>query len=205
LNEKVERLNEIKKRIALCRACPLYKGRKNTVPGEGPADAPILLIGEAPGREEDETGRPFVGMAGRFLTDMLREAGVPRGSVFITSVIKCRPPGNRNPKAEEIKACRGFLLEQIEVIRPSVVVIMGNVALTSLRKVWNLPEGGVGEVRGRVYDVEDFHTIVTFHPAGVMRDRIKKRPLFVSDIKTAREIAVKERGRNWAVRRLGDF
>ena len=200
-----EELSRIRARIMNCTACPLHVGRKNPVPGEGPADAPLLLVGEAPGREEDETGRPFVGMAGRLLTEMLKEAGVPRSSVYITSVIKCRPPGNRNPKKGEIEACRGYLLEQIAAVRPEVVVLMGNVALNSLKEVWKLPGGNIGEISGELYDRGDFKVLVTYHPAGVLRDRRRKRPLFVSHIRLAVKEAVKKRGEGWLGLRLEKF
>lgn len=202
MNEELARIRE---RIMRCTACPLHEGRKNPVPGEGPAGAPIFLVGEAPGREEDETGRPFVGMAGRLLTEMLKEAGVPRSSVFITSVIKCRPPGNRNPKREEIEACREHLLRQIEAVRPAVVVLMGNVALTSLKDVWDLPAGNIGDTGGKIFERGDLKILVTYHPAGVLRDRKRKRPIFVSHIRLAREVATEARGVEWLGKKLEEF
>lgn len=200
-----EELSRIRERIMRCTACPLHEGRKNPVPGEGAPDAPLFLVGEAPGREEDESGRPFVGMAGRLLTDMLKEAGVPRSAVFITSVIKCRPPGNRNPKKEEIEACRGYLLEQIAAVKPEVVVLMGNVALSSLKDVWDLPEEKLGDICGKIYDRGDLKVLVTYHPAGVLRDRRRKRPLFVSHIQQARDVASEARGKRWLGRKLEEF
>jgi len=104
-------------RVRACTLCRLHEGRAHAVPGEGPLDPPVLLVGEAPGREEDASGRPFVGAAGRVLDKALRAAGLPRDAVFVTNVVKCRPPGNRAPKADEMEACRPYLLAQIELVR----------------------------------------------------------------------------------------
>ncbi len=125
-----------------------------------------MLIGEAPGREEDLTGRPFVGRAGRLLDEVLSELGMSREDVFITSVVKCRPPSNRNPKKSEIGACLEYTLRQMEALKPKVVVLLGNVALEALtgRK-------GIGKLRGRFIEERGFKFLPTYHPAAVVRNK----------------------------------
>ena len=118
-------LVEIRAEIAQCTKCPLAYGRKNTVPGEGPTDAEILFIGEGPGFYENEQGKPFVGQAGKFLDELLESAGLKRDRVFITNVVKCRPPGNRDPEPTELEACATFLDRQITILNPKVIVTPG--------------------------------------------------------------------------------
>src|SRR5271155_3559954 len=119
-------LEELATEIRSCIKCPLHLSRKNAVPGEGPSDASVMIVGEAPGRNEDEQGRPFVGAAGRNLDDLLSEAGVSRGSVFITNTVKCRPPANRRPARSELDTCHPYLRRQIEAIVPKVIVLLGD-------------------------------------------------------------------------------
>src|SRR5579875_2566910 len=118
-------LNELAEGIRVCPACDLCRTRTLAVPGEGPAEAQIFLIGEGPGYYEDKSGRPFVGAAGKFLDELLALAGVRRQDVFITNVVKCRPPGNRDPQEAEIEACRPWLDQQLEAIQPRIVVTLG--------------------------------------------------------------------------------
>ena len=160
--------------IASCRNCALSGCRTNAVPGEGPIDAEIMLVGEAPGSEEDLTGRPFVGRCGRLLSGALDMAGIDRRKVFITSIIKCRPPDNRLPKKAEIAACMPHLRAQIEQINPRIICLMGNTAIRAVLK-----SGGVTSIHGKVY--ED-RFLVTFHPAAVLRNRNLKDS-FVSDLR----------------------
>lgn len=160
--------------ISSCRLCPLFLERNLAVPGCGPASADIMLIGEAPGREEDLTGKPFVGRAGRLLDDALKRAGLERSMVFITSVIKCRPPQNRKPKKKEIDQCRHFLEYQIEIIHPKIICLMGNTAAQAVLGIQ-----GIADLRGRVLQNR---YLVTFHPAAVLRNR-NLMDDFVSDLK----------------------
>ena len=170
-----------------CKRCPLYAGRTNVVVGEGNVDADIMLIGEAPGANEDASGRPFVGEAGRMLDRALESAGISRDDVFIANVMKCRPPKNRTPTKTEAAACSEYLFEQIRIVRPKVLVTMGNSATT-----WAMPMvRSVTSVRGQLWRCESIHehktdTILnksellvypTFHPAAALYDNGKVDPL----------------------------
>ncbi len=177
IDDPFRSLNE---KIRSCTRCPLSQSRTIAVPGEGPARADILLIGEAPGRDEDRAGRPFVGRAGSILDGCLKDAGIDRFRVFITNVVKCRPPENRRPKREEMEACRAYLESQIELLQPKVVILMGNAAARAV-----LNAEGVAGLRGRFF--ED-RFMVTFHPAAVLRNRNLKQAL-VSDLLSARDKA----------------
>ncbi len=146
-----------------CTLCDLAKGRINAVPGEGSSLAKIMFIGEAPGRSEDEQGRPFVGAAGRLLTEALQEAGLSREEVFITNIVKCRPPNNRVPKDEERSACRPYLERQIGLINPKIVCVLGRTAYESL-----LGGGSITSNRGRVVKRGSRHYFLTVHPAAVI-------------------------------------
>jgi len=147
------KLENIKKQILKCRKCRLSKTRKNAVPGEGPAYAKIMLIGQAPGREEDKIGRPFVGRAGKFLDSLLDNINIKRKTIFITSCVKCHPPKNRAPKKDKLEACKPYLLKQIELINPRIIVLMGKTA-QSYKKEQILKEKKI---------------ISTYHPAAGMR------------------------------------
>lgn len=173
-------LEDLKSRIISCQLCRLSESRTNAVPGEGSAGATIMLIGEAPGAEEDHTGRPFVGRAGRLLDKLLAEAGVERSQIFITSVVKCRPPANRKPKSDETRICaRTYLRPQIDLINPKIVCLMGNVASSAL-----IGRQGVTSIHGQVYDGR---FLVTFHPAAILRN-MNLKEAFVSDLKNVRNI-----------------
>ncbi len=178
--EIADSLRSLNEEIRSCTRCPLAKGRTKAVPGEGPGRADILLVGEAPGRDEDLAGRPFVGRAGSILDRCLIDAGIDRSEVFITNVVKCRPPGNRRPKKDEVEACRPYLKSQIELVQPKVVCLMGNAAAKAVLDV-----EGVTSLRGQVF--RDL-LLVTFHPAAVLRNGNLKEAL-VSDLKAAREKA----------------
>lgn len=174
-------LNTLHKEIMQCRKCQLWKSRQHAVPGEGPADTKLMLIGEAPGKKEDETGRPFAGSAGRLLDQMLRIAGLERKMIFITSVIKCRPRiGNRNrrPTQKEIDACKPYLKKQIEIIKPKIICTLGATALQTLldRKL------SISKVHGRPQQKGQFIIFPTFHPAAAMRFP-KIRKVLISDLK----------------------
>jgi DNA polymerase len=178
-NEKVILMDPIDLRhlnmqICTCHLCPLSQGRKRAVPGSGPAPTDIMLVGEAPGKEEDLTGEPFVGRAGRLLDAALVQAGLERSKVFITSVIKCRPPQNRKPKKAEIDQCRHYLQAQIEFIHPKIICLMGNTATQAV-----LGRQGVTTLRGQI--LQD-RFLVTYHPAAVLRNRNLMND-FVSDLK----------------------
>ncbi|MDP3698535.1 MAG: uracil-DNA glycosylase [Nanoarchaeota archaeon] len=151
--------------IRKCTACPLWKGTTLAVPGDGPKDAKIMIVGEAPGEEEDRHGLPFVGRSGKFLDKMLGMAGLDRKNIFITNTVKHRPPKNRAPKVSEIKACKELWLDkQIEILRPTLIIILGGVALKTLTK-----ETSVEKAHGTVLKKEKQQYFVTFHPSAALR------------------------------------
>jgi uracil-DNA glycosylase len=180
-----EDLHSLDSLISSCRLCPLFQGRNNAVPGSGPAPAGVMLVGEAPGREEDLTGQPFVGRAGRLLDDALALAGLHRSDVFITSVIKCRPPNNRKPLKRETAMCLPYLVAQMKIVKPKMVCLMGNTAAAAL-----LGRQGIAALRGRILQ-ERF--LVTYHPAAVLRNR-NLMGEFVSDLAILKGIKPTSKG-----------
>jgi len=168
-NEEWDNLIE---QIRNCRKCGLYKNRKNPVPGEGNRNAVLMFIGEAPGAREDATGRPFVGAAGKLLTELIESIGLTRKDVYITNIIKCRPPGNRDPREEEIKACLPYLLKQIKLIQPRIIVALGRHAGKTLFELSGLKWINMSRVHGRVFDASiegvSFKLTVTYHPAAAL-------------------------------------
>jgi len=155
-----------------CRKCSLHLTRKNPVPGEGPLDAELMLVGEAPGRNEDLQGRPFVGQAGRVLNTLLRSIGLSRSNVYITNIVKCRPPNNRDPRPEEIRACLPFLRRQVELVRPKIIVALGRHAGKTLFEEAGLHWRGISREHGRPREVVLWGVQVvlfpTYHPAAAL-------------------------------------
>lgn len=156
-------LQEVAAQVAVCKNCQLSFARKKAVPGEGPARAEIMLIGEGPGFYENEQGRPFVGAAGKFLDELLEKAGVGRKDVFITNVVKCRPPGNRDPQPEELQACSSYLDRQIQAINPLIIVTLGRYSMSKF-----LPNVRISEVHGKPAWVNGRLIIPMFHPAAAL-------------------------------------
>ncbi len=156
-------LQEIAGQVAACKSCQLSYARKKAVPGEGPAKAEIMLIGEGPGFYENEQGRPFIGAAGKFLDELLEKAGVSREKVFITNVVKCRPPGNRDPLPEELAACNAYLERQIEAIDPLIIVTLGRYSMAKF-----LPNVRISEVHGQPAWVRGRLIIPMFHPSAAL-------------------------------------
>ena len=163
VEEREEALARIADEIVACARCELHKTRTKSVPGEGPADARIMLIGEAPGWNEDQQGRPFVGAAGRFLEELLASAGLTRGEVFITNVVKSRPPGNRDPLPDEIAACAPFLERQIEVIDPDVIVTLGRFSMAR----W-FPGERISKIHGQPKRDGRRLIVPMYHPAAAL-------------------------------------
>jgi DNA polymerase len=165
----IEDLDKIAEEIRNCKKCPLHKNRKNAVPGEGDKKAEIMLIGEAPGRNEDEQGRPFVGAAGAFLNELLSIAGLSRERVFITNVVKCRPPGNRDPTQEEIDSCSPYLNRQIAVIRPKTIITLGRHSTSYIFRLAGRDFRSIMAVRGEFIKAKilglDVRIMPTLHPA----------------------------------------
>ncbi|MEO0996859.1 MAG: uracil-DNA glycosylase [Pseudomonadota bacterium] len=164
--------DEFRAAVSACRACELGAGRRNAVFGVGDPAADWMIIGEAPGAEEDRRGEPFVGRAGQLLDAMLQSLSLDRSSVFIANILKCRPPGNRDPRAEEIAACRRFLDRQIADIRPKLLLAVGRIAAQTLLNT----TAPVGRLRGRVHRNDDLPVplVVTYHPAYLLRSPEQK-------------------------------
>jgi DNA polymerase len=176
-------VGEIADMVQRCTRCPLYSTATQGVPGEGSARADLMCIGEAPGAQEDATGRPFVGQAGQLLTKILVAVNLSRDQVFIANVLKHRPPGNRNPRPEEVEACRPYLVRQIELIRPKVIVAFGTFAAQSLLET----KLAIGKLRGQVHRYHGIPVIVTYHPAALLRNPAWKRPTW-EDVQLARRL-----------------
>lgn len=162
--DKSGNLESLRLDIERCVRCPLHRTRRNAVPGEGPSNARLVFVGEAPGAMEDESGRPFVGRSGELLTRLLEEIGLSRQEVFITSVLKSRPPNNRVPRPEEVEACRPYLERQIELIEPQIVVLLGTTAVSTVIGPWKM-----SEAHGRFYDSGSHLFFITYHPAAALR------------------------------------
>ncbi len=181
--QQTRTLAEIASLVADCTKCKLCEARTNTVPGEGPSDARLVVVGEGPGRTEDETGRPFVGKAGELLTKILGAIDFPREQVFICNVVKCRPPENRLPQYDEIAACVPYLFRQIELLKPAVILAMGG---TAAQTVLNTKQS-LGSLRNQVHRFRGIPVIVTYHPAALLRNPNWKRPTW-DDVRIARRI-----------------
>lgn len=159
--ERAKRIDEMAEVIRGCQKCPLHASRHIAVPGEGKVNAKVMIIGEAPGREEDETGHPFVGAAGRFLDSVLEGSGIKRDDLFITNMVKCRPPQNRTPRKLEVDTCASnYLFEQIELINPKLIVLLGAVAAKKMLGV-----ATISSARGRVIEKDGRKYLVGYHPA----------------------------------------
>lgn len=167
-----------------CSRCKLHTlGRRQVVFGVGNPDADLMFVGEAPGADEDEQGIPFVGRAGQLLTKMIGAIEMTREQVYIANVIKCRPPGNRNPEPDEVEQCEPFLFQQIDAIRPTVIVALGKFAAQALLRT----QDPISRLRGRVYDFRGAKLIPTFHPAYLLRNPSSKRDAW-EDLKKARDL-----------------
>lgn len=166
-------LADIAAQAAACRRCALCEGRTNVVPGFGNPEARVMLIGEAPGKNEDLQGRPFVGAAGKYLTELLGYAGLTRDEVFIANVLKCRPPSNRNPQPDEIGLCTPFLRDQVRAIGPEYLVTMGNFATKFILKT----DCGITGLHGKPHIAGRFIVYPVFHPAAAIYDRTKRDAL----------------------------
>ncbi len=157
-------LDELHREIMECKLCPLWEGRTHAVPGEGNKHAKVMFVGEAPGRDEDAQGRPFVGQAGRLLTTMLASIDIKREDVFIANVLKCRPPENRNPQPDEIEICSPYLYAQISLIKPRVVCPLGNFAIKTLLG----KDFQVSQVHGKLFRKSGIFFLPMYHPAALL-------------------------------------
>ncbi|MEP6763060.1 MAG: uracil-DNA glycosylase [Gemmatimonadaceae bacterium] len=179
----VDSLTGLAAMIASCRACSLGKSATNAVPGEGNPNADFVCVGEAPGQTEDETGRPFVGESGQLLTKILEAIQLPREEVFICNVLKHRPPGNRNPQPDEVRACTPYLTRQLELLQPKVILALGTFAAQTLLNT----QTAMGKLRGQVHRYQGIPLIVTYHPSALLRNANWKRPAW-DDVRLARRI-----------------
>ncbi len=170
MDEREQKLAQIHEAVRQCHRCPLGQGRTHAVPGAGPVNATVMFIGEAPGFYEDQQGEPFVGASGKFLNQLLEKAGIDRNSVYITNVIKCRPPGNRDPRQEEIAACRPYLEEQIALINPQVIVTLGRFSMARA-----FPNEKISQVHGQPRKVEGRIYFPMYHPAAALHQPSLRR------------------------------
>lgn len=170
-----EILEQLAREISVCTKCALHESRKKAVTGEGPADAEIMFIGEGPGFHENEQGRPFVGASGKFLDQLLEQAGVTRADVFIANVVKCRPPANRDPQPEELQACNAYLEGQIEAINPSIIVTLGRISMGRY-----FPGAKITSVHGQMQKIDGRFIIPMYHPAAALHQPAL-RPAILAD------------------------
>ena len=183
-------LEEVAQRVSVCTDCPLSENRNKAVAGEGPKDADIMFIGEGPGFHEDREGRPFVGPSGRILEELFNSIGLKRIDVFISNVVKCRPPNNRDPLPAEIASCRKFLDKQLELIQPKVVVTLGRHSMGHF-----LPNQTIGRNRGKVRSVDGFQVYPVYHPAAALRNQNLKR-VIEEDFKAIPSLVLKSSGKS---------
>ena len=170
-----ETLAKIATEVSVCTKCDLHKSRKKAVPGEGPVHAEIMFIGEGPGFHENEQGRPFVGASGKFLDELLAQAGVTRADVWITNVVKCRPPNNRDPLPDEIDTCTSnYLDHQIEIVGPSIIVTLGRFSMGKFFK-----GAKISQIHGQMQKVGDRFVIAMFHPAAALHQAALKPAIMV--------------------------
>jgi uracil-DNA glycosylase len=177
-------LDELEALIKDCHKCRLFETRTKLVFGKGNPNAKVMVIGEAPGSDEDKSGEPFIGRAGQLLTKMLQAIQFEREDVFITNILKSRPPNNRDPKPDEVEACEPYLWKQILTIRPKMILCMGRVAAVSLLKG---KETALGKLRGNVYDFYGVKVMATYHPAALLRNPDWKRPAW-EDLQQFRDL-----------------
>ncbi len=168
-------LSEIREELGDCTRCRLCETRKSIVFGEGNPNARLVFVGEGPGRDEDIQGRPFVGRAGQLLTKIIQAMKLERKDVYICNVVKCRPPGNRNPEPDEVASCEPFLAKQIESINPEVIVCLGSVATGLMLKLKNFK---MGQLRGTFHQYGNSKLMITYHPAALLRNQSFKKPVW---------------------------
>jgi uracil-DNA glycosylase family 4 len=179
-------LEEVGREVSICQKCDLQFTRKKAVPGEGPADSSIMFVGEGPGFYENEQGRPFVGAAGKFLDELLAGIKMKREEVFITNVVKCRPPGNRDPLPEEIEICTNtYLYRQIQAINPKVIVTLGRYSMGLF-----LPDAKIGSVHGQSFWVKSRLVVPMYHPAAALHQQ-SLRPVLERDFARLPELIAK--------------
>jgi uracil-DNA glycosylase family 4 len=183
--QPAEELKKVAQEVSVCTQCNLHYSRVNAVPGEGPVDAQIMFIGEGPGFHENQQGRPFVGAAGRFLEELLNGIGLKRTDVFITNIVKCRPPGNRDPEPQEIEACNQYLERQIHAINPKVIVTLGRYSMNRF-----LPNAKISDIHGQAMNVKGRLVVALYHPAAALHQR-SLRPVIEKDFSQLPDLITK--------------
>lgn len=172
---KNDLLEELGRELTACKRCELAKTRQNAVLGKGNADALIMLIGEAPGENEDKLAEPFIGRSGNLLTNILERAELKREDIYITNIVRCRPPDNRDPSDKEIAACKEYILRQIDIIKPEIIVTIGRIALRTLLNNDSFKKIKISDIRGNTYNFKhngkEYKLMPTLHPAYILRNR----------------------------------
>ncbi len=191
---KEKLMQKIVEEIRTCKKCKLYQSRTNTVPGEGDLNTKIMFIGEAPGAREDATGRPFVGAAGKLLTQLIETMGIKRDDVYITNIVKCRPPGNRDPQPDEIYSCLPYLKRQINIIYPKIIVTLGRHATKTIFEIAGITFRSMSNIHGNEFkgkiDGKHITIVPTYHPAAALYNPNLRQILF-NDFKVIKELANK--------------
>ena len=189
-----QNLEKIRQQVIECKNCELYKTRTNSVPGKGNYNADVMFVGEAPGRNEDLKGEPFVGVAGKKLTLVLEEVGISRDDVYITNTVKCRPPGNRIPSKTEKEKCQDYIAKEIKIIKPKIICVLGNTAFASI-----LGGSEITKYRGKVARKGDQLYFITIHPAAtiynqelikVLKEDMKKLFLVTRELKNGKKVSI---------------
>ncbi len=181
--QRERQLRELQATVQQCRLCPLHPNRKQAVLGMGDPWSPLLFVGEGPGAQEDVEGQPFVGAAGQLLTKALQMVGIDRRRVYVANVVKCRPPENRTPRPSEMSACFPYLRRQIEILRPAILIPMGNPAMAMV-----LGRTGIQQLRGQWFQKNGVWVVPIYHPAYVLRNP-EAFPLFLNDLRQVAEVA----------------
>jgi DNA polymerase len=176
IEERRAQLQAVAEEVRSCTECPLHKSRTQAVPGEGPVTAEIMFIGEAPGFHEDQQGRPFVGASGKYLVELLESIGMKRSDVFITNVVRCRPPGNRDPLSTELDPCDQYTERQIDIINPKVIVTLGRFSMAK----W-FPNARISRIHGEAQKIGGRLIVPFYHPAAALRSYTKIRPQMEAD------------------------
>lgn len=182
MSTSINDLKQVGRAVSVCVECPLSETRNRAVPGEGPTNAQILFVGEAPGYNEDMQGKPFVGRAGTFLNELLKSVQLERGDVFITNIVKCRPPNNRDPEPTEIAACKKYLDKQIELLEPKIIVTLGKHSLNKF-----LPGQKIGLHHGKSQVVDGQIVLPLYHPAAALHNG-SLRNVILNDFKEVRKV-----------------
>jgi len=189
-----QNLEKIRQQVIECKNCELYKTRTNSVPGKGSYNADVMFVGEAPGRNEDLKGEPFVGIAGKKLTLALEEAGISRDEVYITNTVKCRPPDNRVPNKTEKESCQDYIAKEIQIIKPKIICVLGNTAFGSI-----LGGNEITKYRGKIARKEDQLYFITIHPAAtiynqelieVLKEDMKKLFSVTRELKNGKKVSI---------------